>query len=138
MKEEGKKPKDTAILKTDSDRAAFQAFMAFKGTLAQAHLAAFTKYAALALQGAFLLNGAVSALVSAGSAYIAQRHFLSLDLMEHARLERHYFLLSPIPEAETCSLQKRCRRWLIATVFLFLLSLSLFGLGLYNMLRTAP
>lgn len=161
MKEEGKKPKDTAILKTDSDRAAFQAFMAFKGTLAQTHLAAFTKYAALALQGAFLLNGsvgfaafaqrsesvcslvlcavgAVSALVSAGSAYIAQRHFLSLDLMEHARLERHYFLLSPIPEAETCSLQKRCRRWLIATVFLFLLSLSLFGLGLYNMLRTAP
>lgn len=58
MKEEGKKPKDTAILKTDSDRAAFQAFMAFKGTLAQAHLAAFTKYAAWHSRELSCLTGA--------------------------------------------------------------------------------
>lgn len=157
--EEKKRATNTVTLKTDSDRVAFQAFMTFKGALGQAHLAAFTKYAVLALQGAFLLNGsvgfaafaqrsenvcslflcaagAVSALVSAGSAYFAQRHFLALDLMEHEQVVRRYFLLSPISEREAHTIRRKCRWWLIATVLLFLLSLSLFGLGLYKMQYT--
>ena len=97
--------------------------MTFKGDLDMAHLAAVARYATPAPQGAFPLNGsvgfaafvqrpetvcslvlravgAVSAIVSAGSAYLTQRHFQTLDMMAHARMVRRYFLLPPIPETE--------------------------------------
>lgn len=144
-------------LEDESDRAAFQAFNTYKGALVQAHMNAFTKYATLAMQGAFLLNGSVGfaafsqraesafpliccavgalfAILSAGAAYVAQNKFFSLDMKAHAQDVRHYFLLSPAPETEIHTEMKKGNLWKKIAVGLYLSSLVLFVGGALAML----
>lgn len=137
----------------DEHRATMlQAFMTYEAYLAQAHVAAFTKYASLALQGAFLLNGsvgvaafssramgsvwplvlcaagAICAVFGAGVAYLAQKAFLALDLLAHTQKVREFFQV-PDPEGETHkrkATQGKCRYLLFLCMALFLFSLALF------------
>ena len=144
-------------LENESDRAAFQAFNTYKGALVQAHMNAFTKYATLAMQGAFLLNGSVGcaafsqraesafpliccavgalfAILSAGAAYFSQNSFFSLDMKAHAQEVRRYFLLSPVPDSEFHKTMTWGNRWKYTAVVLCLSSLVLFVGGALAML----
>ena len=46
-------------LKNEADRNIYQSMQAYESTLVQAHMGVTAKYAALALQGSFVLNGTV-------------------------------------------------------------------------------
>lgn len=94
-------------LKTEEQRAIFQSMKAYEGALVQTHVSAMTKFASMAIQGAFVLNGTVGiaafasrdiesyypiflcsigalcALLSSFFAFLAQRKIFVLDRYIH-------------------------------------------------------
>lgn len=98
----------TIEIRSDADKTVFQALKSFEGALVQAHLETLTKFASMAIQGAFILNGtvgiaafatdtmsrvypvilcsfgAVCALISACFAFFAQRKHFSYERDRHS------------------------------------------------------
>lgn len=94
-------------LKTEEQRAIFQSMKAYEGALVQTYMSAMTKFASMAIQGAFILNGtvgiaafasknigsyypvflcslgAVCALLASCFAFLAQRKIFVLDRNIH-------------------------------------------------------
>lgn len=94
-------------LQTDDQRAIYQSMKAYEGALVQTHVSAMTKFASMAIQGVFILNGtvgvaafasknigslypvflcsmgAVCALFAAFFAFFAQRKIFLLDRCIH-------------------------------------------------------
>ena len=111
-------------LKTEEQRAIFQSMKAYEGALVQTYMSAMTKFASMAIQGAFILNGtvgiaafasknigsyypvflcslgAVCALLASCFAFFAQRKIFVLDRYIHdenviiALGEREYKILA--------------------------------------------
>lgn len=149
---------DKYYLKNETDIAAHQSFMNFKGALVQAHLSAFTKYACLALQGAFLLNatvgiaafsdlengkpsvvacavGAILAIASAFFAYISQRLFLTCDLVcLDEQIRRYFHILHNESEKENGGILLKTNLSSGITVLTCIASLGCFVYGLCNII----
>lgn len=118
-------------LKTDGDRAFYQSYMAFYGSIVQAHLNAITKYASMAIQGTFILNGtvgiaafsqiqngrgalvccacgAICSILAAYFAYITQQMFFAADVrLMHKRIRRYFFLRDNQEKGEA----RGCQKW---------------------------
>lgn len=149
------------LLANEANRAAFQAFTSFKGILVQTHLAAITRYATLALQGAFLLNGTVGiaafshrsesvlplvlcvcgallAILSAGCSYLTQKYFFALDCLVYNLEIKIYFGLSDTNGEERRNAHKKSNLCLGISIILFSFSIVFFMAGLLTMLLSNP
>lgn len=158
MEPEKNRERQVFCLKSETDIAVYQAFMSYKGGLAQGHLSAFTKYACLALQGEFLLNatvgiaafseqengkiavafcaiGAILAIASSFLAYISQRFFLEHDTFCVDSYMLKYFQ-TPYPEPEKAysRIKLKSRTSLLMTIGTSVASLICFVYGLCKIL----
>ena len=118
---------DTIQLKNETDKAVYQTMTAYEASLIQAHLAAITRYATLAMQGAFILNGTVGiaafsaartgsvcalvccavgalfAVLAACFAYVVQYNLFDIDKEWHYSRVRLYFSRAKEEDVESSS-----------------------------------
>lgn len=151
---------DTFQIKNETDRAVYQTMTAYEAALMQAHLAAITKFSALAIQGSFVLNGTVGvaafsvvgaenhcplllcatgalcAVLAACFAYLAQSKFFAIDKECHYSRVRRYFLQAQEEDQE--SKRQRCKNlrpyhivWFDMALLCVAGSLVLFCFGLW-------
>ena len=156
---------DTIQIKNETDKAVYQTMAAYEASLIQAHLAAITKFSALAIQGTFVLNGTVGiaafsvvrteshwpllfcaagalcAVLAACFAYLAQSKFFVLDKEYHYSRVRLYF--SRAQEEDPESKRKNCKNlrwyrnvWLDMALLCVAGSLVLFCLGLSQTIQS--